>query len=555
MKKKYGGKFRPLDFLFLALCFSGVVCIVILVVSDLLKILDFRNEKPVGTVIQSNNAQWFTSKRGSWERLSVDSSIYSGDQIRTADISNVTLYIDHNTIDLNERTLIRLQRSPEDEDAVLIYLDEGNLVLTTVSGGGNIVLNLMGHQVEAVPGTALSASAGKDGAVVRVSEGAATLTKENGEKREIASGRMLALDAGGVEQPVKAAVVLQPRPEARYLKDGSEPLFVNFAWNRINLAPGEALCLELAEDRNFNRIVRVVENLDASAGVAFNSGLWYWRLSLMPDASNTEGAILAIGRLTVANASGPALLSPVTGSLFRYQDKLPGISFRWAEIAGALSYILEVSQTPDFINPMLRTQTASVFLVDSNSSLGPGTWYWRVMPVFPPVYEGRASFSPASLFRIEQGGGDLGMVLPAPVLPVPVLPERATEQPAPLPPPLNRQPSTGYRIGIEQLKESDSIVFSWSAVQGANAYIFTLFEQTASGRRLIISRPPESRRSWTLENLATLGRGTFVWQVEAVRVSSTGTIERRGSIVENSFVIDIPRSGLVEVEVPGIQHE
>jgi hypothetical protein len=50
---------------------------------------------------------------------------------------------------LNEKTFIRIQRSPEDEDAVLIYLDEGNLVITTAPGGGKIALNLMGCQVEA----------------------------------------------------------------------------------------------------------------------------------------------------------------------------------------------------------------------------------------------------------------------------------------------------------------------------------------------------------------------------------------------------------------------
>jgi hypothetical protein len=59
--------------------------------------------------------------------------------------------------------------------------------------------------------------------------------------------------------------------------------------------------------------------------------------------------------------------------------------------------------------------------------------------------------------------------------------------------------------------------------------------------------PPGNRRNWTLENLETLGDGTFIWQVEAVSRSSADTIERRGRIAENSFVIDIPRSGMVEI--------
>jgi hypothetical protein len=367
---------------------------------------------------------------------------------------------------------------------------------------------------------------------VQVSEGTATLIGD-GQRREISSGTMIALDSGGAERSVKAAVMQQPRPDARYLKEGPEPLFINFTWNRINLDPGEALCLELAEDRNFNRIIRVIENLDTFAGLALNDGQWYWRLSVM------SGTILSTGRLTVADAGGPALLSPVTNSIIRYQNVLPQLRFQWSPIAEAVSYILEASETPNFITPRLRTQTASAFLIDS--SLGPGTWYWRVMPVFPPVYQGKADFSTASFFRIAQGGpGDLAMVLP---------------EPAPLlPAPLNRLPAGGHRIGIEQLRESNSIVFTWSEVQGANAYIFTLYQvtegnpNTSGSRRQIIRVPPGSRRSWTLENLATLGRGDFVWQVEAVNISSTGTIERRGRVGENSFIIDIPRPGPVQIE-------
>jgi hypothetical protein len=120
----------------------------------------------------------------------------------------------------------------------------------------------------------------------------------------------------------------------------------------------------------------------------------------------------------------------------------------------------------------------------------------------------------------------------------------------PLAAPLNLQPPTGHRIGIGQLKESNSIVFTWSATQGANAYIFTLYKVTDNERRQIIRVPPGNRRNWTLENLETLGDGTFIWQVEAVNVSS-GTVERRGRIAENSFVIDIPRSGQVQIEAPG----
>jgi hypothetical protein len=445
----------------------------------------------------------------------------------------------------------------------------------------------MGRQVEAAPGTVLNATAGKDGIVVQVTGGTATFI-EDGNRREIASGSMISLDAGGTERREKAVVVLQPRPNARYLKDRPEPLHISFVWNRINLDPGEPLRMEIAGDRNFNRIIKVIENLDAATAASLDAGIWYWRLSTSePGASNR---VISTERFTVAEAEGPSLLSPVKDSLFRYQDDPPQLRFQWSEAENASSYILEASAAPDFVNPRLRTQTASVFVLDS--SLGPGVWYWRILPVFPSVYEGSGAFSPAASFRIEQGSTDdmagaVALVLPEPVLEQPPVieqaapeqPEPVIEQPTPsqppprqstpprqpaaprqpapareqplLPAPQNLQPSGGHRIGIEELKTQTTIVFTWSAVQGANAYIVTLYEESANGRRQIIRRPPENRTNWTLENLSTLGHGTFVWQVEAVNRNSSNVIGRRGGIGEGTFIIDIPRPGRIQIEDPG----
>jgi hypothetical protein len=339
-----GRRFRLTDFLIILFCLLGAVYSVIMFRTDLFRTLDAGKVNPVGTVIAGNNVQRRMANWLLWDSLSVDSLVYLGDTIRTVDLSGATLSIERNSINLNEKTLIRIQRSLED-DSVLIYLDEGNLVLTTVAGGGNIALNLMGRLVETGPGTVLSASAGKDGAVVQISEGTAILSGD-GQRREIVSGTMIALDSGG--------------------------------------------------------------------GV-------------------TE-AILSTEQLAAKNTPETALANLVTD------------------------------------------QPESV----------------------------------------------------------------------PLPAPLNRLPPTGHRIGIEQLKESNSIVFTWSAVSGANAYIFTLFQDSTGGRRQIIRIPPGNRRDWTLENLEALGDGTFFWQVEAVNVSE-GTVERRGRIAENSFVIDIPHSGMVEI--------
>jgi hypothetical protein len=328
-------------------CLLGAVYSVIMFRPDLFRAFDSGKENPVGTVIAGNNVQRRMANWILWDSLPLDSRVYSGDTIRTAELSGATLFIEHNSVNLNEKTLIRIQRSPEGEDFVLIYLDEGSLVLSAAPGGGNMALNLMGCQFETGPGTVLSASAGKDGAVVPVSGGSAVLTGD-GQRREIASGTTITLDSSGV----------------------------------------------------------ITET------------------------------IISTEIFTAAETPEPALPTPVT----------------------------------------------------------------------------------------EQ------------------------PEPAPLPAPLNLQPPTEYRIGIEQLKKSSRVDFSWSAVTGANAYVFTLFQDSNNERRQIIRIPPGYYRDWTLENIAMLGEGTFIWQVEAVNINSAGTVERRGKIAENSFVIKVPRSGMVQIE-------
>ena len=341
VQKKSNRKLSRTGFFIILFCLCGAILSVILFRLDLFRILNSKDEDPIGSIIIRNNVvQRRLANRERWDKLPIYSPLYSEDMIRTAELSGATLYIERNTVDMNEKTVIRIQRSPKDEDSILIYLDEGNLVITTVAGSANIALNLMGRQVEAGQGTVLSASVGKDGAVVHVSEGSATLTGD-GQRREIASGTMIALDLNGAE--------------------------VMFA--------------------DLNPVIEQPESLSATASL-----------------------------------------------------------------------------------------------------------------------------------------------LQAPV---------------------NRLPMEGHRIGIEQLRESNSIIFSWSAVSGANAYIFTLYQNTANGRRQIIRVPQGNHRSWTLENIATLGNGTFIWQVEAVNRSSAGTIESRGRIGENSFIIDVPPPGQVRIDESG----
>jgi hypothetical protein len=344
----------------------------------------------------------------------------------------------------------------------------------------------------------------------------------------------------------------------------------------------------------------------------------------------------------VAEATGPQLISPPEETVIRYRDELPLMRFQWPERKEASSYLLEISKTPDFSENPISKQVDSLFFIETN--LGQGTWYWRVLPVFPNTYEGRAAYSSVSSFHIEHVTSMVvEQVIEPPVQEEPVvIPQPEIRLLSPnngarlaglaalrnqtvfsweydgeitqsrfilsrnsnplqgrpqverinpgrrislnrleqgnwywivevesaggqivsqvrqfqvlaiptLPAPGNRRPANGQSIGIDDLREQRTIVFSWSAVQGANAYIFTLYQVT-DGRRLRVTGTdqPVNRTSWTLDNLNMLDRGNFIWQVEAVNTAG-GNIDQRGRQGENTFIIDIPRPKQVLTEEP-----
>jgi hypothetical protein len=653
--KKSSGYFRFLDFFIVVLFLSIAALSLDLFRDDLLYTINLQNVQPVGTVVvRKNTVQRRHSDRVLWDRLSYESPVYIGDLIRVAEISAATLKLEGGSVDLEENTLIRIMRSADGE-GLHIILSEGNLSLSAGIGGKGVSLDVNGKQVRAAPGTVFSAASGTDGRIsVSVNQGSVRFLDEGRAAREISSGNLIAMNSDGTERMERAAVVVQPVPNARYLKNTPEPLPINFSWNRINLAPNETLRMEIASDRNFTRDLRTIENLNSQAQARFNAGLWFWRLSF----GNT---VLSSGRFTVADASGVRLESPAANSLFRYRDELPVLNFQWGEVEEAVSYIIEVCDTPDFANPRIRREGSASFMIDS--SLGEGTWYWRVMPIFPPVFSGRSGFSTPSSFRIEQvsfdpaalegetdiarwfasqsafpfelprenipqiilispeqgvqiagltalrqqtvfrwdidaetAGAEItsskfilsGNANPLQGQPIRVIqnpprtvridrlgvgtwywtveletsdgltvnapPRRITVQAIPLlPAPQNLQPARQTNFDQEELQSLRAIVFNWSAVRGANAYIFTLYQQTTSGRRQILNTTIRNgARSYTLENLRVLDRGIFIWQVEAVNIGRGSAIEQRGRAAENTFALDFPYPGPVQIEDTGI---
>jgi len=386
-------KFRFIDIFVVVFFISTAIAGLYLFQQDLMQTFETRDVEPAGIItIRNNIIQRRHEDRVLWERIFVSSPVYPGDLIRAADVSSATIDIADNEIFLSENTLIRIQSAMGGMGTFQVELREGNISVASGAESSGIILNLFGSYVQALSGSVLNATADEEGISIQVNEGTAEFIQE-GQAREITEGSIIAFDTEGVEKALPAAIITRPIPNARYLKNSSDRLIVNFEWTRTNLEPEEMLRLEIAGDINFRRVLQTVNTAENSAQIGFNAGQWYWRLMY-------EDNLIRRGWITVVDASGPALSSPATGTVFRYSDTLPQIRFQWAERQEVSRYLIEISSTQDFAAPVIVRQLTATSLMISD--LGQGTWYWRVRPVFPPTYIGESSYSTDASFVIER---------------------------------------------------------------------------------------------------------------------------------------------------------
>ena len=145
-------RLRLIDLFVIVFFLSIMAASLYLFRADLLQTLDARDEEPAGSItIRRNTVQRCHEDRVLWDRLFETSPVYAGDLIRVADLSAATVNLDDNEINLNENTLIRIQRDSKSAGPLQIELKKGNLSLNASSGVAGITLNLMNRQVQAGP--------------------------------------------------------------------------------------------------------------------------------------------------------------------------------------------------------------------------------------------------------------------------------------------------------------------------------------------------------------------------------------------------------------------
>jgi hypothetical protein len=387
-------------------CTAGILLSLNLFRLDLFRTLTRQAEQPVGTItFKYKAAQRRFVDRVLWDRLRRESPVYDGDFIRTADLSEATITFAWGVIDLEENSLIQIHGNGQ---GARIEIDSGSL--SAAADFENELLIVSGDN-EAAIGAGGAVRAGVEGGdfMLRVTEGSASFTGR-GESGTVSAGETLVLGGTGL-RTVRKAAALSPRSQARLLSPRPGKREVSFRWSRVNLGADETVRLEIAEDRSFSRIVFGGDFAGDRAMVDLEPGSYFWRV--LPGDEDPSG-VSSFDTLAfrVIAAPAPVLITPAEGYSYQFRVRRPQVRFQWTEVSGAVSYALEVADNPRMTNPALVRDVRGTSLY--SPELGPGTWYWRVRPLFPASYEGSAGEAAPASFRISQSGN-----LRAPELQVP----------------------------------------------------------------------------------------------------------------------------------------
>jgi hypothetical protein len=188
-----------------------------------------------------------------------------------------------------------------------------------------------------------------------------------------------------------------------------------------------------------------------------------------------------------SEAAPPELVSPAPGEEFSFRTARPGVRFLWTSREEAVSYLVEISSSPDMSNPRGRSRVQ-----DSGGELSSivysgfenGTWYWRVRPEYPRNRGGTGPVSSTGFFHIL----------------------RAESLQSPVP----QFPPPGDSLYLEDKKEA--VYFSWGPEADAVSYTFFLSRREDLGEPLVTQKVRDNYAVFSLKN-EKLVPGTYYWGV------------------------------------------
>ncbi|MDR1596636.1 MAG: FecR family protein [Treponema sp.] len=496
-KSNKSGRTMAVDYMVIIFCLAGAFFCLRAFWIDFNQTLSLQNVAPVGVISwKYKAAQRRFMDRVIWDRLQRESPVYDGDYVRTAELSEATVtFTGGIIIDLAENSLIQIFL----EDSVpRLDLTQGELSVDAAAfdNSSTLLLNAGGRSINVADGAVLDTRVDGDGNFnLHVNKGSANIV-QNGEIQEFTAGQALALDPEGRVFEGPQTVMLSPKPVARLLQSGENPLTITFVWNPQNYGDSDRTRIEIAADRGFKRIIRTLDGgQQIRASVELAPGVYFWRAYPVSGAELNAAwvANAGAGKLTIVSVPAPRTLSPEEGYNYQYRNSSPSVRFQWTASPEISFYMLEAADNPRLAKPMLQTLIRSGGQGDtisfSHSGLGTGRWYWQVTPVFTDEYEGNLAPSAIASFTVTQSG-----TLEAPTL-------------------LSPREEAILNIGeTAAAADRGDFIFSWQNEAEADSYTL-LISLSSDLRDPLITRQVDHNYVVYGPEETFLGEGRYYWGV------------------------------------------
>ena len=194
-------------------------------------------------------------------------------------------------------------------------------------------------------------------------------------------------------------------------------------------------------------------------------------------------------------------------------------SLRWSCAQDLKQSVLTLSKNPNgYSNPIFTVQNPTRFV--KLPRLEAGTYYWTVRG--SNMSGVNASPDSARSFVVRKMDGLARPQLVA--------------------------PADNKFYGVEQIRASRKIVFSWRPVLNATVYAFTLRNE----RGQVLLNKQVSETSYTLNDMADLKNGRFTYSVSAIQNFADGSFARRGDASSRAFTINLPAAADIVIDETGV---
>jgi hypothetical protein len=338
-------------------------------------------EKALGTVVFKKLSATRKAPAGlGWERVRNNSPVYEADTLRTAGFSEAAVYFDDGTsLDVLENSMLKLDFAGSRKNLEFL---SGEISVGSSRQASSYTISSTAGTIEVDKGSKATFSRNADSLSVEVSEGRASIVRQDGSSQAIAKNQELAvnLKSGATTFVHRPIVPVKPERNARLLSLTEGPASLDFAWELEGAPPdsaassgAESYTLQVSNSKDFSTPELTMRTAATRAGARLGYGTWYWRVR------DKGGKASPLRKFSLTNDTAPRPAFPADAEVYTFRKIKPDVRFAWTAMESASAYLFELSSEPKFLKPAIKSRTSTASL--SVDKLDEGTWYWRVQPI------------------------------------------------------------------------------------------------------------------------------------------------------------------------------